>query len=427
MALRVKTLFGLALTVFALGTSLSDAAAAPARAILDLNYNEDEIGPPQAASNSLDLYLPPDSDTGANYLRPVVVYVHGGALMVGDKSNRMPDKVRLFNDLGYVFASLNYRLSPVLDEAHLGDAFAPGRVRAPDHAADVAEAMGWLSRHVASYGGDPDRMIMIGHSSGGQLVNLLGTNPLWLKVRRVSPRQTLGFVSLDSDTFDVGAEADPARSTANLSRRISLWQVFGTPAEEAASPSWDSQSPLLFADPSDPPFLFVTQAARPARIASNSEMAAKLGLDPASAVVTAPYDHEGINTELGAVDDSSAETARVGQFIEELVRSARPAGVKIIRRPAKKVAVRVKVKGRGPAARKRARRQARAKVRFAFDGTGRTSGLQCRIDRKAFQKCRGPRTYRVGLGQHTFRVRSLYPSGRPGEMRKASFRIVARR
>jgi acetyl esterase/lipase len=402
------------------------AATEPARSVLNLNYNQDEIGPAQVSSNSLDLYLPAESGPESKGLKPVVVYVHGGGLMTGDKANRMPDKVRLFNGLGCVFASLNYRLSPDISDGNLDDAFAPDRVRAPDHIADVAEAIGWLSDHVSAYGGDPDRLILIGHSSGGQMVNLAGTAPAWIKGRGVSPKQVLGVISLDSDTFDVRSEADPATSTASLSRRISFWQVFGTPDEEAANPFWDSQSPLLSADPSDPPFLFVTQSARPARVASNGEMATRLGQNPQDSVVGVPYDHNGINTALGAADDSSAETTRVSQFTRELIDAALPAGVKITRRPAKKIAVRVKAKGRRPAARKRALRRARAKVRFAFKWTGRASGFQCRIDRKSFQKCHSPRTYRLGLGKHTFRVRPLYPSGRPGETRKVDFRIVAR-
>lgn len=404
----------------------SAAVTNPARSILNVNYNQDEIGPGETSSNSLDLYLPAESGQQGQVLKPVVIYVHGGGLMTGDKANRMPEKVRLFNGLGCIFVSLNYRLSPDISDGDLEGAFASDRVRAPDHIADVAEAIGWISDHVGSHGGDPDKLILIGHSSGGQMVNLAGTAPAWIKGRGVSPKQVLGVISLDSDTFDVRSEADPATSTASLSRRIALWQVFGTPEEEASDPVWDSQSPLLAADPSDPPFLFVTQSARPARIASNGEMATRLGQDPQDSVLGVPYDHEGINKQLGAADDGSAETTRVSQFTSELIGAAPAAGVKITRRPAKKVFVKVKAKGRTRAARKRALRHARAKVRFAFKGTGRADGFQCRIDRKRFQKCRSPRTYRLGLGKHTFRVRSLYPSGRPGEVRKVSFRIVAR-
>ncbi len=397
-----------------LGFTASPACAdAPARTIGDLNYNQDEIGPVETGLNSLDLHLPAGPDE-ANALRPLVVWVHGGGFMNGDKANRIADKARLFNGMGYVLASLNYRLSPDISESCCQ--FDPARVRAPDHIADVAEALGWLSQHISKYGGDPDRIILIGHSAGAQLVSLAATSPVWVEGRRVSRRQILGAVSLDTDSFNVREEAS---MNAPLQARLLAWNAFGTPGEEAAEARWDRMSPLLQADPSDPPFLFVTQAARPNRIAANQAMASALG-EPSESVLGVPYDHEGINTALGAPSDASAETATVSRFVADLVSTARPAGVKITKRPPKRVTVRVKRRGG-----KRAFRKVRRRVVIAFKGTGRTAGLQCRIDRKRFRKCRSPETYRLGLGKHTFRVRPLYPSGRPGMSRKVRFRIVS--
>ena len=183
--------------------------------------------------------------------------------------------------------------------------------------ADVAEAIGWLSRNIRDYGGDPDAIVLIGHSAGAQLVSLAGTSTAWIKGRWVSPKQILGVVSLDTDTFNVGEEA---ADTSPLQERMLAWNAFGTPTEEAAEARWDRMSPALFADPSDPSFLFVTQATKPGRIAANQAMATKLGEDPAAAVVAVPYDHEGINTALGAADDASVETARVSQFVQEAMK-----------------------------------------------------------------------------------------------------------
>ena len=55
---------------------------------------------------SLDVYLP-QADAGSCGARPLVVWVHGGAWTGGDKSEYMTDKIRLFNQAGYVFASIN--------------------------------------------------------------------------------------------------------------------------------------------------------------------------------------------------------------------------------------------------------------------------------------------------------------------------------
>jgi arylformamidase len=64
---------------------------------------------PGVAANllRLDVYRP-NNITG---LKPVMVYVHGGYWRNGDKDN-VDSKARLFTDSGFVFVSINYRLSP---------------------------------------------------------------------------------------------------------------------------------------------------------------------------------------------------------------------------------------------------------------------------------------------------------------------------
>ena len=387
-------------------------AGQPAQKIADVNYNADEIGPALSTFNSLDLYLPPVPDNVRVGLRPLVVWVHGGGLVTGDKKNRMTDKVRLFNDLGYIVASVNYRLSPDCCE------FDPARVRAPDHIADLAEALGWLDRNISQYGGDPDRIVLIGHSAGAYLVSLAGTSPAWIEGRGVSRKQILGAVSLDTDNFDIRREAS---EETPWSRRLAAWNTFGTPGEEQVEPRWERMSPVAHAEQSDPEFLLVT-SVNPVRLDANVEMATALGQDPATSVLSVPLDHEGINTALGSPDDTTGETARVSQFIQSVIASAQPAGVKVTRRPAKRVVVKVPRR-----AGKQALRKVRRKVTFGFKGTGRASGFQCRIDRQKYSACRSPRNYRLKPGSHTFRVRALYPSGRPGNERKVTFRVVARR
>lgn len=407
MARRLLTLFGLLLAAVLFPVAQSSAAE-PARSILNINYNEDEIGPPDSKSNSLDLYLPPIPDGENGKLRPLVVWVHGGGLMVGDKSNRMPDKVKLFNDLGYLVASVNYRLSPTNWD------FEPTRVRAPDHIADLGEAVGWLGRNIANYGGDPDRIVLIGHSAGAYLVTLAGVSPAWIEGRQVSRKQILGVVSLDTDNFDIRKEAS---NETPFERRMNAWNVFGTPQEEAVEPRWERMSPIVHADASDPELLLVT-SQNPLRLAANREMATALGQDPDQTVLSVPLSHEGINTALGSPTDTTDETRRVSEFVQARVAAAAPAGVKVTRRPASRVKVWLK----------RGQRKAKTrKVVFGFKGTGRATGFQCRIDRGKYSRCRSPRSYRLKPGKHTFRVRALYPSGRPGNERKATFRIVARR
>lgn len=87
---------------------------------------------------------------------PVVVFMHGGAFVRGDK--RTTDE--LYDNVLYWFArqgclgvNLEYRLAP--------ESTYPGG------ATDLAAAIDWLQARVASFGGDPDRICLIGHSAGG--------------------------------------------------------------------------------------------------------------------------------------------------------------------------------------------------------------------------------------------------------------------
>jgi arylformamidase len=237
-------------------------------------------------------------------LRPVVVYVHGGGWQIGDK-RRVGHKARLFTRAGYLFASVNYRLSPPVQGLPAAD-----RVRFPDHPHDVGEALGWLTRNVRRYGGDPDRLVLVGHSAGAHLVSLAGVDPSFGSAYGVPARAVRGVVSLDTAAFDVAAKADPALRP----RPWMFWNAFGMPAEEAADPRWASASPITFAGRGDPPFLLVTQR-RPARIAENRAMLRALGNRERDSLVTVALDHAGINRMLGSPRDPTRETEAVMAFV----------------------------------------------------------------------------------------------------------------
>jgi acetyl esterase/lipase len=100
----------------------------------------------------LDLYLPPGT------ARPLIIYVHGGAFLAGDKSEGVPLSY-LAQD--YAVASVNYRLS--------GDALFPAQIE------DSKAAVRWLRANAAKYGLDPLRFAAFGTSAGGHLVAMLGT------------------------------------------------------------------------------------------------------------------------------------------------------------------------------------------------------------------------------------------------------------
>jgi acetyl esterase/lipase len=93
---------------------------------------------------------------------PLVVFIHGGAWKAGDKGGGLTRAdSRLFFQLGFAVASINYRLAP---EFHF-----PAQVH------DCKLAVRFLRARADEWGVDPDRIGIWGSSAGGHLVALLGT------------------------------------------------------------------------------------------------------------------------------------------------------------------------------------------------------------------------------------------------------------
>lgn len=114
---------------------------------------------------TMDIYVPTGPDdkegaTGPEELRPVIVFIHGGAFYIGDKEMPMYlDFCRYFASLGYVTASINYRMGFHLREKDIE--------RAGNTAVDDADkAVRYLLSHGEDYGIDPDRIYLAGSSAG---------------------------------------------------------------------------------------------------------------------------------------------------------------------------------------------------------------------------------------------------------------------
>jgi len=397
----------LAVALIALGLAILPPAASSYVKQADISY---DLGSPPGdpARNMLDIYLP---EGASSEPRPFVLHIHGGGWRTGDKANpSMPDKATLFTGLGYGLVSINYRLSPTTGDPDNPD---PDRIRFPDHPDDVGEAIGWLDRNAAGYGLDPDRMILMGHSAGAHLASLVSTDPTYIERYGVDRRQILGAIPLDTGAFDIeqsvhGSDPDePSLLFAN---------AFGTPAENAAAGLWQQASPLTWADASDPRHLFVVQTVA-SRINRQLTMASRLGQE-APSVVAVPLNHNGINRAIGSPTDATQATPSVTAFVAERLSSYSEPRVKILKRPSKLVRLGRKARSGKPK---------KKMVRFAFGGSENVSGFQCRIDGSVFRPCSSPRRYRVGKGKHRFRVRPLYPSGRPGELKLVKFRAVTKK
>jgi acetyl esterase/lipase len=128
--------------------------------------------------DKLDLYLPEGRSNA-----PVIVSYYGNQLMGGDK-NEDAFIGRRFASAGFVTAVVNYRLSPGVSH--------------PAHIQDAAASFAWVKRHVAKYGGNTERIFVIGYSAGGYLAALLSTDRRYLAAHKLSPRDIRGTVPVSA-------------------------------------------------------------------------------------------------------------------------------------------------------------------------------------------------------------------------------------
>ncbi len=131
----------------------------------------------------LDLYLPRGK---TNF--PVMVFYHGGAWRMGDRST---------------YALVGYRMA----KAGIGVAIPSYRLMPgsphPAQIEDAAAAFAWVYKNIAQYGGDVSRLYLAGHSAGGHLAALLALDGRYLDKVGV-PASAIRGVATMSGVYDVG-------------------------------------------------------------------------------------------------------------------------------------------------------------------------------------------------------------------------------
>jgi acetyl esterase/lipase len=148
----------------------------------------------------LDLYLPARAASCAP--APIIVWVHGGNWGGGDKAELSDSIAAKLTEMGYVLASVNYRLSSFMYTMH------DPPITWPTHANDVAVAMAWLRREAPSFNGDPARMALIGFSAGAQIVANVGTDPRYLASAGLDMKPLRCTASLDVRLYDIPLAAE---------------------------------------------------------------------------------------------------------------------------------------------------------------------------------------------------------------------------
>lgn len=175
----------------------------------------------------LDLYLPRNA---TNF--PMVVFVHGGFWRSGDRLY-YPLVTGLYQNIGVALAKRgigvaipSYRLQPY--------------VRIEDQLGDTKAAVDWTREHAKAFGGDAERLFLMGHSAGGHIVMLLSAKDGVV---------ANGVIAL-SPVTDL---KDMAEKSDGVFNREVTHPFFGSSDEDLAH--W---SPVTYAKPGLPPMLMLS-------------------------------------------------------------------------------------------------------------------------------------------------------------------------
>ena len=231
-------------------------------------------------AQKLDVYAPPQAADA-----PVIVMVHGGGWAVGDKSHLgvVRNKVNHYLPEGYVFVSINYPMLPT---------------NKPDVQADsVAAAITYVQAHATEWGGDPENVVVMGHSAGAHLAMLVSAQ----SDRYPELQPWKGTVSLDSGALDL--------VTLMQRNRLPLYtRAFG---DDPAY--WEAMSPLAALHQTTEPVLLVCSTQRRHscdEAATFADAARALGTNVT--LLPENLSHGQINKSLG---QNSAYTDAVDEFI----------------------------------------------------------------------------------------------------------------
>lgn len=172
------------------------------------------------AAQRLDVYVPQPVPRNA----PVVVFFYGGRWTDGERANYQFAGEAL-SSRGYVVVIPDYRQYP--------------EVRFPVFIEDGAAAVVWARAHAAEFGGDPQRLFVMGHSSGAHIAAMLALNPEYLRKTGGNRDNLAGMIGL------AGAY-DFLPLTAN-----DLKEIFAPPERYALS------QPITYADGRNPPLFLL--------------------------------------------------------------------------------------------------------------------------------------------------------------------------
>lgn len=278
------TLFCLTLLI----TGAAHVALAQTASIADDPYKPEGQSAYERERCKLDWHLPEDRPGF-----PTLVWFHGGGLRHGDKADAIATGLaKHFTSDGIAVVSVNYRLSP--------------KAIYPAYIEDAAAAVAHVRQHVASHGGSENLVFVSGHSAGGYLTAMLGTDARYLKAYGLMDNAIAGYLPVSG-------------------QMITHSTVRGERGFEAGRPVIDEAAPAFHVRSGAPPFLcLVGSNDLPVRAAENRYFVAAMKSveHPSCRYVEFPgRDHSTIANRTAESDDAVA--AAMKSFIREI--SARRA------------------------------------------------------------------------------------------------------
>lgn len=216
----------------------------------------------------LDVYVPNTTAPVAN--APVIVFFYGGRWQGGSRETYLFVGEALAAE-GFVAVIPDYRVYP--------------QVSFPAFVDDGASAVRWTLDHIADYGGDPNRVFLMGHSSGAHIAMLLALDPRYLSAAGAGPGRIRGVIGL-AGPYDFLPLTDPKL------------QALFAPAETLAQ-----TQPINFVSTDEPPLLLLHGLADTTVSPRNSERiaaAAQAKRAHAELIEYPDYGHVGLIARVAA-------------------------------------------------------------------------------------------------------------------------------
>lgn len=158
---------------------------------------------------------------------PVIVYVHGGGWIKGERTKvyNLPSYAK---SRGYMLVSVDYRPVP--------------KTSIDGQISDIVKSIRWVRNNIGKYGGDPSKIVIMGHSAGSHLVSMIGVRKLAGPIR--------GVVANDVQAYNL---PEYYRLRNNSMAKV-YRQAFGTRRSD-----WVKYSPITYVDKNSgyPPFLIL--------------------------------------------------------------------------------------------------------------------------------------------------------------------------